>query len=83
VAPFDPLANRLLAGSALGLLGGLLLVVSGKAIIDATQSGTYSTVLGLEVITSLVAVIGAVVCVISLLCMIFGVWRLLRSSKQE
>lgn len=81
MAAFDPLANRILAGSALGLLCGLLMVVAGKAIIDAVQSGTYNTVLGLEVITGLVATIGAVICILSILGIIVGVWRLLRQPS--
>lgn len=78
---FDPLANRILAGSALGLLCGLLMVVAGKAILDAVNGGTYNTVLGLEVITGLVATIGAVICIFSILGIVVGVWRLLRQPK--
>ena len=67
--------NSVLVYSASGLLAGLMLVAAGRAIVDAINTGTYSTVLGIEVINSLVLWIGLAICVVSLLGIIFGVWR--------
>ncbi len=67
--------NSVLVYSAIGLLAGLMLVAAGRAIVDAINTGTYSTVIGIEVINSLVLWIGVAICVVSLLGIIFGVWR--------
>ena len=68
----------LLIGSTLGLLGGLFLVVCGRAIMEAVQTGTYETVLGIEVLNSLVVWIGVFVCVFSFLGIMIGVAKAVR-----
>lgn len=71
-------AGSLLIGSTLGLLGGLFLVVCGRAIMEAVQSGTYETVLGIEVLNSLVVWIGVFVCVFAFLGIMVGVAKSIR-----
>lgn len=73
--------DGILVASTLGLLGGSLMVVAGRDIIEATKSGTYETVIGLTVITGLVATIGLVVCIISVLGIAWGVWRVVRYNR--
>jgi hypothetical protein len=59
-------------------MGGLLLVVAGRDIMEAINTNTYTTVFGLEVIDSSLAWIGLGLIVISILGIIIGVWREVR-----
>ncbi len=64
--------NKLVIASTIGLLCGLLMALSGQAIIEATKSGSYNTVFGLSVITGLMATIGVVIAGLSLIGMVVG-----------
>lgn len=70
--------DGILVGSTLGLLGGVFITMVGRTIIDAVQTGTYETVIGLQFITGIVATTGVVICVISIIGIIVGVWRTVR-----
>lgn len=71
-------AGSLLIGSTLGFLGGLFLVVVGRSIIEAVNTGTYETVFGLEIITSLVAWTGVIICIVSIFGIMIGVSKSVR-----
>jgi hypothetical protein len=76
-------SNRLLVGSTLGLMGGLLLVVAGRDVMEALDTGTYTTVLGLEMIDSSLAWIGGIICVISILGIFAGVWQFVMTTPRK
>lgn len=65
----------------LGLVCGLFMLLVGRDIMDAINTGSYNTVLGIEVITSLVATIGGVICIASLLGIVVGVWNVVMHSQ--
>lgn len=70
----DTAPGALLTGSTLGLVGGIFLIISGRAIMDSVAQGSYETVLGIVVIKSSLEVIGIAVSGFSLLGIMFGVW---------